>query len=458
MFLNVYYISSGSFLFSKLLRLHHIPLLFLFLVVTIPRPVKGANGKRIYDKMHWCVYCGKPQLKIGRHLREKHKDEDDVKELERIENKSRKMKLDLLRYRGDFHQNMKILKIGGELIVWRRPAAGDFVNYRDYLPCMHCLVFVTQAEMWRHLKTCQHKSKTDNNNLVSCSKLLLYPNQNSAGASVQLQELILDKMNNDDISKCVKNDKLITTYGSFLLGTTDGMKTANCVSQRMRVLARLLLCMRKKLTKPELCLEDVLKPDYFDPIVEATKEVGGYTMINNEGEIVPSFSTPSLPLLIGYALEKCVSLYRGIGIKVNDKTVLDNAKNFLKLFKLEWTGKITTLCHKTLDVNRFNKVQLLPFTEDLLKVREYMKAQMPVLVKELGKNPNLDTWRMLAEITGSRLTIFNRRRGNEVFNLLVKRFEERGKYKEEEMEEIRSSLSPLEKRLMLRYGYSHLIT
>ena len=377
------------------------------------------NGKRIYDKCHWCLYCGKAFPKIGRHLQVAHKHEDEIVELGKMERKERMLKLDVLRYRGDFHQNMKVLKTGGELVVWRRPSTGDIVNYRDFLPCTHCLVFVTKLEMWRHLQTCKHKMKTNNNDIIARSKVLLYPNQHVVGASTYLQTFVLDNMNNDEITSCVKQDQLISTYGSFLLGTTTGMKTANSVSQRMRVLARLLLCLRTKLSKPKLTMKEMISPLNFDNIVEATKEIGGFTMVNSEGEFVPSFATPSVPLMLGYALEKCVSLYRGIGIKTSDQKIIKDSVDFLELYKLEWTNKICTLCHKTMDLNRFNKIELLPFTEDLLKVRAYLKSQIPLLRKELVDKPEVESWRKLAEVVGTRLTIFNRRRGNEVYNLLI---------------------------------------
>ena len=143
-------------------------------------------------------------------------------------------------------------------------------------------------------------------------------------------------------------------------------------------------------------------------------------------------------------------MLRGIGIKSKKCDILKDTKDFLQLYKLEWQTKISSLCRKALDVNKFNKVQLLPFTEDLLKVRQYMKEQIPLLTKQLNSSPTLELWRKLAEIAGSHLTVFNRHRGNEVFNLLVSRFMQREKFKEAEMEEIRKSLTPLERRLMNR--------
>ena len=366
------------------------------------------------------------------------------------EKKKKDTKLNLLRFQGDFYHNTKVLKHGGELVVWRRPGAGEIICHTDYVPCVHCLAFVTKKEMWRHLKTCENKANTNNNDIVAQCQLLLYPNKYSIGASQELITMVLDNMNKDDIYQCLSSDSLITTYGSYLLGVTAGFKKVNNISQRMRVLARLLLTIRKKTNNTALWLSDILRPEHFDTVIDATKELGRYNMQNDDGEIVPTFSIPSLPLLIGYALEKCASLMNGIGIKSKDQVCVTNAKDFLKLYKLEWNTKISAICIKNMNLKKFNKCQLLPITDDLLKVRSYMKENIPLFTKDLFKEPTLQNWRKLAELTGSRLTIFNRRRGNEAFNLLLKRFKERGNYMAAEMEEIKESLTPLEKRLMMR--------
>ena len=78
-----------------------------------------------------------------------------------------------------------------------------------------------------------------------------------------------------------------------------------------------------------------------------------------------------------------------------------------------------------------------------MEVRRYMKENILILTGELKKKPTLDTWRLLAELTASRLTIFNRRHGNEVMNLLLSRCRERDKFKASEVDEIRKSLTAL---------------
>ena len=56
-----------------------------------------------------------------------------------------------------------------------------------------------------------------------------------------------------------------------------------------------------------------------------------------------------------------------------------------------------------------------------MEVRSYMKENIVILTEELKKKPTLDTWGLLAELTASRLTIFNRRHGNDVMNHDIKK-------------------------------------
>ena len=248
--------------------------------------------------------------------------------------------------------------------------------------------------------------------------MLLYSNKYGDGACKELKALVLENMIRDEVYDCLVKDRLILTYGSCLLETVAVFKKINNISQRMRATSRLLIEMRKGCGQDDLILSDCLSPEKFDAVVEATKVLGGYSMENKEEEMLPTFKTPSLPLIIGYSLEKCAALQNGLVIKEKNPSCIANAKDFLKLYKLEWSGKISTISLNNLDINKFNKVQLLPVTEDLMEVRRYMKQNIVILTEELKKKPTLDTWRLLAELTASRLTIFNRRRGNEVMNLL----------------------------------------
>ena len=73
----------------------------------------------------------------------------------------RKTILDNFRARGNFFHNMKVVKVRGELIVWRRPIVHDVVEVTDYRLCPYSLAFITKKEMWRHAKRCPGSTRED---------------------------------------------------------------------------------------------------------------------------------------------------------------------------------------------------------------------------------------------------------------------------------------------------------
>ena len=169
--------------------------------------------------------------------------------------------------------------------------------------------------------------------------------------------------------------EVILTFGSFMW-TSCGIRKANSISQRMRILARLLILLRSKENTSSITLIDVLIPEYFGMIGKCAKELDAFSLKTKERESVPYLEKPSLPLKIGYTLEKCCSLKRSMGIKRKDTEMIDNAVNFLELYKLEWQEKIANICKRILDDSKFEKVPLLPLTHDLLKICVFLKIAL----------------------------------------------------------------------------------
>ena len=96
-----------------------------------------------------------------------------------------------------------------------------------------------------------------------------------------------------------------------------------------------------------------------------------------------------------------------------------------------------------MDVGKFSKVTFHPLTEDMLKVNNHLKNEIPKLYENLLKK--VEHWRLFAIST--MLTLFNNRRRNEVFQLMTTRFKERENMKKGEMAEIKHT-SSLEIQLM----------
>lgn len=128
--------------------------------VTVKRT--WSDGKRRWDKKHYCVFCRRPQVKIARHLLRKHADQQEVAAASELPtgSKQRHLLLEHLRCRGNYMHNIEVIRQGsGEIVPWRQPS--EQVDARNYLPCPLCLGFFLRADLWKHQASCRKKMTSD---------------------------------------------------------------------------------------------------------------------------------------------------------------------------------------------------------------------------------------------------------------------------------------------------------
>ena len=90
------------------------------------------------------------------------------------------MELKRLRLKGDFYYNVKILEIGGDMIVCRRPRSGINSSPHNYNPCKFCFGFYHNEEIKRHCAAkCSFKNNVeadDGSRIQKQCQMILYPN------------------------------------------------------------------------------------------------------------------------------------------------------------------------------------------------------------------------------------------------------------------------------------------
>nr|XP_040038766.1 uncharacterized protein LOC120822877 isoform X1 [Gasterosteus aculeatus aculeatus]XP_040038768.1 uncharacterized protein LOC120822877 isoform X1 [Gasterosteus aculeatus aculeatus]XP_040038769.1 uncharacterized protein LOC120822877 isoform X1 [Gasterosteus aculeatus aculeatus]XP_040038770.1 uncharacterized protein LOC120822877 isoform X1 [Gasterosteus aculeatus aculeatus]XP_040038771.1 uncharacterized protein LOC120822877 isoform X1 [Gasterosteus aculeatus aculeatus] len=121
-----------------------------------------SDGKRRWDKKHYCVFCRQPQVKIARHLLTKHGDQQEVAAAGKLPtgSKQRHFLLEHLRCRGNYMHNIEVIRQGtGEIVPWRQPS--EDVDARNYLPCPLCLGFFLRADLWKHQASCRKKMTSE---------------------------------------------------------------------------------------------------------------------------------------------------------------------------------------------------------------------------------------------------------------------------------------------------------
>ena len=141
------------------------------------------------------------------------------------------------------------------------------------------------------------------------------------------------------------------------------------ISQRMRVLARLLIKLKELRKDVKGGLIQWIKPEHFDATCACKKDLAGHEVHNEDGERLSCFTTPSLPLKIVYALDSVASLVHGYGLRQNDDSIVKSANGFQQLYQHEWSIKISSASLRILEDNKFNRFDILPVTADLMKLK-----------------------------------------------------------------------------------------
>ena len=178
--------------------------------------------------------------------------------------------------------------------------------------------------------------------------------------------------------------------------------------------------------------------------------MAGFSSRNKGGEAIPSFFKPSLPLKMGYALENVLMLLKNHGLREKDRSKIENAENLIALYSSEWGRRMSCTSLRTMADNKFNKKEFLLVTEDLIKLKKFCQEKSARLMIQLEKSPNVQDWGSLAEIVITRLTIFNKHRGNEALSILLSRYQ---KWKEQPKtlhDDDRNSMTSIEKKMIRR--------
>ncbi|KAJ8313192.1 hypothetical protein KUTeg_009255 [Tegillarca granosa] len=132
------------------------------------------------------------------------------------------------------------------------------------------------------------------------------------------------------------------------------------------------------------------------------------------------FKTPSLALKIGQSLEKCARYKRSDAIKENNKCKQKEAEDFLCLYKSDWKDDVSSVASNSLNDQKYNKAQLLPLTDDVVKLNKHLQSTANSLCKKIGNNPDL--YSKLAQVLLTQVILFNRRRSGEAERMLLEGF------------------------------------
>ena len=341
---------------------------------------------------------------------------------------------------GNFKHNMTVLGRGnGELLLRRRPKNGN-IPISKFVPCPGCLGFMLRVELNRHGRSCEFVE--DPSSATARAEVLLDKFRNAGTPKV------VSTIRDEETRALVLADDTLMAFASYTEESKGLSKNQQKVLKtRLSKLTKLLLLMRQKTGESDLSMESLCRPERFDAVVQATKEIGGFTTGTEERN--SSFSSPSVPRVVGQALGKVVHILQGKAIRDQDAEAEATINNFGRLLASEWPDRVSRVYHQTFNERQQKKDDAIPSTEDIKKLSNFLKSGVEEATKSLttaSPSAKVRAYNRLAELTMVSVLVFNKRRGGEAAKVKLADYTERADYTQNET--IVQSLSELERELV----------
>ncbi|KAL7858878.1 hypothetical protein SRHO_G00140250 [Serrasalmus rhombeus] len=178
----------------------------------------------------------------------------------------------------------------------------------------------------------------------------------------------------------------------------------------------------------------------FQTVVEATRTVSGFMASQNE------YKTPSLACKIGYSLKRAAEILVGESLISGNTRTERDAKKFIEVMETQWNTYVSGRALNTLKTAKWNKDEMIPLTEDIMKLQKHLKALEKDAVLGLSVAPSVSDWKKLCQSLLTQIILFNRRREGEASKLLLATYQTRNRAPAHP--EVYESLSKLEKSLV----------
>lgn len=396
----------------------------------------SKSSKEKYNrKPDFCYFCETLVYNFARHIIRNHSIEIEVVEIttKPLKSRERRQLLDILRRKGNFLKNddasIKLVR-------------QSYKPQQSILPCDHCLGYFSSRSLYRHRKKCGD-GNSSNAQSAGQSKLV-----SKLSVDESLKNQVFPRMRADKISLEAKKDILICAFGARYLKTHREKHFINVTSRKMRELSRLLLELKKKEIQI-INLFEALQPKYFDLIVEATKIISKYNSLTE------TYESPTLAMNMATSLKQCCDIAITLVIKRKENfanitfaEAESKLRTMIKLFNSNWQFEISSQAANNLNLNKWNKVTIVPLAQDLKKMRDYIMKQAELSERSLKRN-NHDTlsYNRLMETVYCRVILLNRRRPGELQRMYLQTYMTSGNEKQS-YQEFSDAISPTERILL----------
>jgi hypothetical protein len=387
----------------------------------VPPRVKNV-AYREPQRQNWCFFCDKKQTHISRHLRTIHKDEMLVAKVESaaLNTIQRSDLWSIVRKKGNHKHNMQVVE-NNEGVIRPERRSKYTRGIEEYVLCMYCDGTFLRKDLGRHLKTC---------NRVKDEGVIRVPTRSAAATgavsmyvkhsvSEEFKSQILNRMTNNRVLLVITQDDSILRIGQRMFLDLDEVKcNRQMCMNTMREMGRLVLAARK-IDSSIIKIKDLLDTRKWEVLIQASWDIGKLS----DGA---KKSTPTISLHCGQNIDKVARMCLADALKTQDENAKSLIQDFMELKHIEWKLRIVSKSRKNLRIKKVNKANLIPYTEDIKTMTDYVKANVNRLVKLVkSKNATPQVWSSLCSFLFVRLVVFNRKRVGEIANFRLEEWKER---------------------------------
>ncbi|XP_077976766.1 uncharacterized protein LOC144432471 [Styela clava] len=328
----------------------------------------------------------------------RHKHEERVKLAMSLPKHLQAFEFEKMRKDGMFGHNMKMLKEKKTLLC-ERGQMEDGVKI-----CTQCKAFVRRRYFFSHSKNCGKK------NGIQGTKRLAATLINNDTDGLEFTDL-LSRFSGDRIGKfCEENDviKLIgrSQFNKHKRKKDKLAESRKAVMCKMRTLANLYFHFISYTNDKTLPIEEMFRRQNFPALEEAIQ-----SMTTHEDGTLKA----GLKVSVGNLLKLSAKVVKGSYLIGDDDSSADLIDKFVDVLELKWISIFGDAEYLLLQ-NRNHKQRdpgKLPDEDAVKKIRNYTVDKLQQIVNNQYDFFCPETFVFIRDLTVSRLTLFNARRGGE---------------------------------------------
>ena len=362
------------------------------------------------------------QARLNRHMQSKHKKEEAIKHAQKLPQRERERVFRRLRLQGIFNYNKELIKNGdSSRLLTQRSQKPD----TKLVICSSCNGFYNRHFFWSHKQNCNRDSVQSATPLPT-PLLKPYPRF----VTSEFKEDILSGFQEDDIGNLCRSDHHICMFGARIF---DKMKRKQ--DKKFEVRRSVMTDMRRmatlfhefKLLNPNHDSEssaEMFDRKNFDTLHEAINQVTQKDPSSEPGN--HSTLKAGLKISIFYLLKKMAKVLKGsylVSCKDQKAQDIDKFIDILTLNKDFIFGDAVYSLQRNRHIN-LRKPESLPLEDDVKLIRDYTVIEIGNMLKDNFLFWSSQEFVKLRDLTASRITLFNARRGGEPARLTISEWEE----------------------------------